>query len=243
MLKQLWEVAKTVIIASFRKSIIFASWLIMMPLLLGAWLFEISNPGFQSGFIVDAGSSLMSVLAVILLMILAFEHLYWAKEQNTPWFFMTRLKSKIILIAGKYCGISLVCLLSIVCFALLLFLIVGFTSGSWFILPFKIALMVWAEYSLLLSVLVLFSSFWGKMLSIGLMVPVFFIAHYISYLKIFIPNAVAELVMAFMPNVEIFNAVISDGSWSTIGLALLYSWLMSAFYIVLAGCRLRSMDL
>lgn len=243
MLKQLWEVAATVVVASYRKNILVASWLIMLPLLLAAWLFEVHNPGFQTGFIIDAGSSLMSILSVILLVILGFEHIFWAQEQSSSWFFFCRLKSKVLLPAGKFLGISLVCLFSLLVFALLLFLLVGFTTEVWLVLPFKIAFMVWAEYSLLLSLLVLFSVFFSRMMSMGLMIPLFFIAHSAEYIKHFLPNAVAEIVLAFIPNVEIFGSVIENGGWAAFLLALLYSWLMSSFYIILSGARLRSMDL
>ncbi len=243
MLNQLWEVAKTVIIASFRKNIIFASWLIMLPLLLAAWLFEASNPGFQSGFVLDSGSGLMAVLSVILLGVLSFEHLFWPGEQPTPWFFFSRLKSRIIFPAGKFVGISIVLLSTLIDFAIMLFLLVGFTSGTWMILPFKMAIMVWAEYSLLLSVFVLLTNFLSRLMSVGMMIPVFFIAYSAQFIKGFLPRAVAEIVLAFIPNAGIFDAVIESSDWFAFFAAILYSIIMSAFYIILAGYRLRSIDL
>ena len=243
MLRQLWEVAKTVIIASFRKNIIFASWLIMLPLLLAAWLFEKSNPGFQSGFILDSGSGLMAVISMILLGVLGFEHLFWPGEQSTPWFYFSRLKSRIIFLAGKFVGISIVLLSILIDFAIMMFLLVGLTSGIWMILPFKIAIMVWAEYSLLFSVFAFLTTFLSRLMSVGMMIPVFFIAYSTSYLKIILPNAVAEVVLAFIPNAGIFDAVIESADCFAFFAAILYSIIMSGFYIILAGYRLRSIDL
>lgn len=243
MMTQLWEVAKTVIVASFRKNLLVASWLIMLPLGLAAWLFEISNPGFQSGFIADAGSCLMSVFSVILLLVMTLDHLFWPKEQSTTWFFLSRLKSRILLPAGKYLGISIILLFAQLNFAALLFFIIGLTTGHWLVLPFILAVMNWAEYSLLLSVLVLFSTFFSRLMSIGMMIPVFFMAHSMDYIKSMLPNAVGEVVSAFMPNLSLFASVIESNSYIAFTLAIIYSLFMSSFYIALAGCRLRSMDL
>lgn len=243
MLRQLWEVAKTVIIASYRKNIIFASWLVMLPLLLAAWLFEKANPGFQSGFILDSGSGLMAIASIILLGVLGFEHLFWPGEQPTPWFYFSRLNSRIIFPAGKFVGISIVLLSILIDFAIMLFLLVGLTSDTWMILPFKMAVMVWAEYSLLFSVFVFLTTFLSRLMSVGMMIPVFFTAYSTSYLKTFLPNAVAEVVLAFIPNAGVFDAVIESADLFAFFAAILYSIIMSIFYIVLAGYSLRSIDL
>ena len=81
MLKQTIEVAKIVITSSLRKKIVTASLLIMIPLLLAAWLFEASNPGFQTGFILDAGGGLMSLLAIIIILIF-FRFLFFEIQIN-----------------------------------------------------------------------------------------------------------------------------------------------------------------
>ena len=102
MLNQIYEIAKIVYTDSLRKNLIIASILIMLPLLIAAWLFETSNTGFQTGFILDAGSGLMSFLSIIVIAVLSFEQLFWAKEQQTPWFYFSRLKSRILFPIGKY---------------------------------------------------------------------------------------------------------------------------------------------
>ena len=106
MLNQIYEIAKIVFTASLRKNLILASILIMLPLLLAFWIFESSNPGFQTGFVLDAGSGLMSFLSIIIISVLAFEQLFWASEQQTPWFYFCRLKSRILFPIGKFLGIS-----------------------------------------------------------------------------------------------------------------------------------------
>lgn len=243
MLRQIFEIAKTVVIASFRKNLLIASWLIMLPLLLAAWLFETSNPGFQSGFILDAGGGLMAILSVVLLAVLAFEHLFWPVEQPAPWFFFSRLKSRAIYLAGKFIGISFILFSSLLDFSLLLFLIIGITSGTWLVLPFKIALMVWAEYSLLLAVFVLLSTFLSRLMSVGMMIPVFFVAHSINYLKTGFANPLTDILLSILPNAGLFQNVIENGDWLNLLTATGYSILLSAFYIALSGIVLNRRDL
>ena len=80
-------------------------------------------------------------------------------------------------------------------------------------------------------------------MSVGMMIPVFFTAYSTSYLKTFLPNAVAEVVLAFIPNAGVFDAVIESADLFAFFAAILYSIIMSIFYIVLAGYSLRSIDL
>ena len=243
MLKQLFEIAKTVIVASLRKNLILAVYLIMLPLVLAAWLFEVNNIGFQTGFIIDAGHSLFSFLSIILLAVLSFEHLFCPKEQQTPWFYFSRLKYKILFPAGKFIGISLVLLSVLIDFSILLILLLGFTSDAWLIEPIKIAFMVWAEYSLMLAVFAFLLSFLSRLMSVGLIVSVFFVAHSAPFWESILPTWLAEPISIVFPNASVFDLALESGSITNILLALLYSVFMSAFYISLSGFILRNRDL
>ena len=243
MLKQIFEIAKVVVVSSLRKSIITASLLIMFPLLLAAWLFESSNPGFQSGFILDAGGGLMVFLAVIILGVLSFEHLFWPSEQKTPWFYFCRKDSRILFPLGKFFGIGFVLAVILFVFALLLTLLVYFTSGSLIFASFKVAFAVWAEYCLFLSVFVFFSTFLSRLMSVGMLLPFFFIAHSLTYLKSLLNFWVGEVLFIAFPDAAIFNAVVEEGSAGSILGIFIYSILMSLFYIILASLVLRQKDL
>lgn len=243
MFRQLVETAKIVIIASLRKNLIVASWLIMLPLLLAAWLFERSNPGFQTGFVLDAGAWLMSLFAVILLSALCFEHLFWPAEQSAPWFYFSRLKSGTTFLSGKFLGISFILASLLFDFALLLTFVIGLTSEVWLAEPLKIAVMVWAEYSLLLSVLVLLSTFFTRLMSVGMLLPIFFIAKSANFLSLYLPNWLAEILLLFLPNLNIFETALKHGSLGLMLMAVAYALLMSVFYLALAGISLRRRDL
>lgn len=243
MLKQTFEVAKIVITSSLRKKIVTASLLIMIPLLLAAWLFEASNPGFQTGFILDAGGGLMSLLAIIIILILSFEHLFWLEEERTPWFYFSRLKSRVIFPIGKFLGISLVFGIILAVFAILLTLLIYFTSGVCIFSSIKISFMVWAEYNVFLSILVLFSTFFSKFMSVGMMLPVFFLANSIQYLKSLTANQLLKILMIVLPDVRVFYEATESGEINKILLAFLYSIFISSFYLTLAALILRRKDL
>jgi hypothetical protein len=243
MFKQTYELARLVIISSLRRNIILASFLIMLPLILAAWLFEISNTGFQSGFILDAGSGLMTLFAVLLLGVLGFEHLFWVNEQPTPWFLFSRIRSRIIFPLGKFCGISLVLISVLIVFALLLSLLIYLTSGSFILSPFRVAFIVWAEYSVFLSVFIFFSTFLSRLMTVGMIIPFVFIANSASFLKTFFPNWLGELLLIVIPDAGIFEAVIETEEIFSLFLVLAYSIFISLFYITLAGFVLRKKDL
>jgi hypothetical protein len=243
VLNQIYEIAKIVYTDSLRKNLIIASILIMLPLLIAAWLFEASNPGFQTGFILDAGSGLMSFLSIIVVAVLSFEQLFWAKEQQTPWFYFSRLKSRILFPIGKYLGICSVLGTILLVFSILLSLIIFFTSGSYLFAPIKIAFILWAEYSLLLSVLILFSTFLSKLMSVGMMITVFFIAQSTQFFRGTLPNWLSEILLTLLPNTIIFEAAIDSNDITPIFLTFLYALFMSAFYITLSGWVLKRKDL
>ena len=215
----------------------------MFPLLLGAWLFEASNTGFQTGFLIDAGTGLMSLLSIITLCVLSFEHLFWKVDQQTPWFYFSRLKSRTSFLIGKYLGINFVLCLELIVFALLLSLIIFVTTRSMVLLPFKIAFIIWLEYSLLLSIFTLLSTFLSKLMSVGMMLPIFFISYSIPYLKSLMPNWFGEIILSLLPNSNLFEFAIENNEISYLILILLYSIFMSSFYITLAGLVLRHKDL
>ena len=243
MLNQIYEIAKILFTASLRKKLILASILIILPLLFAFWIFETSNPGFQSGFVLDAGSGIMSFLSIIIISVLAFEQLFWVSEQQTPWFYFCRLKSRILFPIGKFLGISSVLGIILLVFATLLFLLIGFTSDSFISLPFKIAFMVWAEYSLFLSIIVLFSTFLTKLMSVGMIITVFFISQSASYLRNMFPGWLSEILLLFFPDAGIFETAIESNDIAAIFLAFIYSVFMSSFYITLAGWVLNRKDL
>lgn len=243
MLNQIFETAKVVFTASLRKNLIIASLLIMAPLLFSAWLFETSNPGFQTGFILDAGSGLMSLLAIIVIAILGFDQLFWVCEQPTPWFYFSRLKSRILFPIGKFLGISFVLGIILLAFSFLLSLLIYFTSGSLILLPFKIAFIVWSEYSLLLSVLILFSTFLSKLMAVGMMITVYFIAQSSAFLLNSLPKWFAEILLTVLPSANLFEAAIESDQLTVLLFVFLYALFMSAFYITLAGWVLKRKDL
>ena len=243
MLKQVYEIARVVVVSSLRKNIITASLLIMLPLLLAAWLFEVSNPGFQSGFVLDIGSGLMAFLAVIVIGTLSFEHLFWPSEQTTPWFYFSRKNSKIFFTLGKFCGISFVLAIVLATFSLLLSLLIYFTSGSFLLASFKAAFSIWLQYSVFFSVFVFFSTFLSRLMSVGMMLPFFFMAHSLSYLKTNLNYWAAEALSVFFPDAELFDILIEQGNLYVFLMMLVYSLFVSLFYITLASLVLRQKDL
>ena len=243
MFKQVYEIAKVVVVSSLRKNIVTASLLIMLPLFLAAWLFEVSNPGFQSGFVLDVGSGLMAFLAVVIFGTLSFEHLFWPSEQTTPWFYFSRQNSRILFPLGKFCGVSFVLVLVLAVFSLLLSLLVYLTSGSFIFSPFKAAFAIWLEYSVFFSVFVFFSTFLSRLMSVGMMLPFFFMAHSLSYIKTSFNYWAAEIFSAFLPDAELFDILIEQGNLYSFLMISVYSLFISMFYITLAGLVLRQKDL
>mgnify|MGYP006916091196 CR=1 FL=1 len=243
MFKQAYEIARVVVVSSLRKNLIIASLLIILPLLLAAWLFEVSNPGFQSGFVLDIGGGIMTFLSVVIIGILGFEHLFWPVEQPTPWFYFCRRDSRILFPLGKFCGVSFVLAVILIVFSLLLSLLIYFTSGSFLLSSFKVAFAIWLEYSVYFSVFVFFSTFLSRLMSVGMMLPFFFVAHSLTFLKKNLNYWVAEVVFASFPDAELFDTLIESRDAYGFMLILIYSLFVSLFYITLSGMVLRHKDL
>ena len=243
MFRQILEVAKIVVISSFRRKLIIASLLIIFPLLLAAWLFEVSNPGFQSGFILDVGSGIMSLLSAIIILVLSFENLFWPVEQSTPWFYFSRLRSRLVFLLGKFIGIIFVLGFVLFLFASLFASLIFFTSGSFLFLPFTIAFTIWNEFSIYLSVFFFFSTFLSKLMTVGMMLPFVFISYSVNYIKVSFNNIFSQLLLIVFPDVAIFNSYMESNQLLYLVLILGYSIFMSLFYLFLAGFIIRQKDL
>jgi hypothetical protein len=108
---------------------------------------------------------------------------------------------------------------------------------------FKAAFSVWLEYSVFFSVFVFFSTFLSRLMSVGMMLPFFFMAHSLSYIKTLLNYWAAEILLIFFPDAELFDVLIESGDVYSFLLLSAYSVFICLFYITLAGLVLRQKDL
>lgn len=250
-MKQLLTIARLVFIKAWRSNLILALLLIMLPLVLAAWSFEAANPGFQTGFLTDIGGSIMSLFAGMLLVILGFDHLFWACEQNTPWFYLSRVGNRCVFPGGKFAGIAGVLFVALAAAGTIFTLFLRLNTGLWFVAPITLALMIFCEFSLLGAVLTLLATFTSRLMAFAALLIVFVTGHNLEAIRTTVAaygssvlSVGVEIFLALLPDFALFRiAWFADFHPAQLLLAVLYSLLMVAFYLFAAGMVLQRKDL
>lgn len=250
-MNQILIVAELVIKKALRGKILPALLLLMLPFLVAAWGFEAGNPGFQSGFAVDLGGSLLAVFAAILLVSLASEHFYWADGQNAPWFYLTRIADRTNFIAGKFAGVTAVLFFAMLLGAVVILLALGSSSGIWPLEILSTAFMIFLEISVLGAVLAFLSIICSRILAAGSLLLVYVAGNALETIRITVETSgskllttLVEFLLVFVPDLSLFRfARIAPLQLPEIALVSLYALMMISVYLILAGMFMRRQDL
>lgn len=250
-MKQLLTIARLVFVKAWRSHLVYALLLIMLPILLAAWSFEVANPGFQTGFLTDVGGSVMSLFAGMLMVVLGFDHLFWAREQNTPWFYLSRAGNRCIFPGGKFAGITSILFIALLGVALTFTLFLRYNTGLWFMAPGIMALMIFFEFSLLGAALTLLATFASRLLAFGALLIIFVAGHNLDAVRTTVEsygspvlNVVTEILLVLLPDFALFRTVwFADIQPLKLLLVSLYCLLMVSSYLFAAGMVLQRKDL
>ncbi len=249
-MKQILTIGRLVFLKAWRSNFMLALLLLMLPLFYAAWLFETSNPGFQTGFLADIGGSLMSFLSGVLILILGIEHFYWPVEQRLPWFFLSRLRDRRIFVIGKFLGVALVLFFSLLVTGVGLVFLLRMSEGEWFFSLLFTALLVFFEYAMFAAVFQLFAVFMTRLSAFGSLLLVYFAGHNCNLL-LSLSEAYGRLtalptafMLAFLPDTGLFR----DNWFAVPSLATVlgitsYALLQTFFYLLCAGMILQKKDL
>lgn len=250
-MNQILIVAELVVKKALRGKILWALLLLTLPFLVAVWGFEAGNPGFQSGFVVDLGGSMLSVFTAILLLILASEHFYWADGQNAPWFYLIRIGNRTHFIAGKFAGVTAVLFFALLLAALAMLLAFGLSSGVWPLEILSTAFMIFLEISVLGAVLALLSIICSRILAVGSLLLVYVAGNGLETIRTTVDaldskvlTTLAELLLVFVPDFSLFRfARLAQLQLTEIAMISFYALMMVAVYLIIAGMVMRRQDL
>lgn len=250
-MRQLLTIAKLVFIKVWRNHLIPALFLIMLPLLLAAWSFESANPGFQTGFLADLGGGLMSLFAGLLVIIIGYDHLFWACEQNTPWFYLSRTGNRALFAGGRFAGTAGVLFVALALAAAIFTLFLRLNTGVWLILPSVLAVLVFCEFALLGSVITLLAAFMTRLPALGVILVIYAVGHNSDAIRMAAENHSSPLLnlaltvaLAIIPDFSLFrSAWFVEPQAVELMLAALYAAGQAMFYLVAAGIVLQRRDL
>ena len=242
-MKQILVQARLFLVGTMRSSLLYSFIIVAFPLFLAAYFFDMTNPGFQTLFIKDIVASILSVFSMVIVVLLAFESIFWKDGKNKGWFLLSRVKSRLNLYVGQALGlmISVLVILGSISFCYLI--ILRFTHGVWF---WELIAAVWllsVEAALAMSLLSLLATMFSRFLSLS----IFFLLYLVSITQL-LPSfmishgnssfmAVLAFVLSVLPDFNMFSLndiVFSAGNLSQLLFSTLYAVFLSGFYLLLA---------
>lgn len=250
-MSQILIIAELVLLKALRGKLLLAMLLLLIPFLVAAWGFEVNNIGFQSGFAVDLGGSLLAVFAAILMLIMASEHFFWSDGQAVPWFYLTRIGDRTRFIAGRFIGVAGVLFLGLLLASLALLLVFGLSSGVW---PCEIllsAFMVFLEFSLLGAALALLALFCSRIMATGSLLFIYVVGHNLEMVRAAVDSyasriltTLLEICLTAVPDFSLFRyARLASLQLTEVVMVTVYALLMISVYLVMAGMLMRRKDL
>lgn len=244
-------IAKLILIKAWRRHLVSSLVLLLTPALIAAWGFEAANPGFQTGFIKDMAGMFMSFFAALLLLVLAYDHCHWPDDNNPPWFYMSRCKSRSELTVGRFGGICSAIFAGLAVIATTFLLFMRLVSGFWFFELYIIAVLKFMQFMLLTAMVIMFSQLMSKLLSLGAIILIW-VAGISSDLIRQVLEAenlhplIFEPLLALLPDLTLFNTstlIFEPALLLFLLAALIYSLFMSGFYLMLADMLFIRRDL
>ncbi|MGM0600397.1 MAG: hypothetical protein ACQETH_11360 [Candidatus Rifleibacteriota bacterium] len=242
-MRQILVQARLFLVATFRSSLLYSFLIVAFPLFFAAYLFDITNPGFQTLFIKDIVASILSVFSMVIVILLAFEAILWKDGKNKGWFLLSRIKNRLNLFVGQTLGMMLSVLFILGTITFFYLIILRFTHGVWF---WELIAAVWLlglEAALAMSLLNLLATMCSRFLSLS----VFFLLYLVSITQLlpsFMLNhgnssamAVLAFILSVLPDFNMFSLneiVFATESFSQIVFSTIYAFFMSGFYLLLA---------
>lgn len=250
LMNQILLVAELVLVKAWRQRIFSAVLLLMIPFLVAAWMFEVTNPGFQSGLSADLGGSLLAVFAAVLLLLLASEHFFWVSDTEPPWFYLTRIKSRTAFFCGRFVGVTAVLFVSLLIASLAMLAVFRFSSGIWNVAVFQVSYMVFLEFAAIGAVLSFMAGIFSRLLSAGLTLLIFVVGHSLDSIRQTIDSAgsatlsfFSEIILVAVPDLSLFRyARLSGLNTHAIMLVTLYAVMIMAAWLVVSGISLHRRD-
>jgi len=250
LMNQILLVAELVIVRAWRRRIFAAVFLLMIPFLVAAWMFEATNPGFQSGLSADLGGSLLAVFSAVLLLLLASEHFFWAGDSEPPWFYLTRINSRTAFFCGRFAGVATVLFVSLLIASLAMLAVFRLSSGLWNIAILPVAYMVFLEFAAIGAVLSFMAGMFSRLLSAGLCLLIFAAGHSLDSIRQMVDSAgsaslslLSEVILVAVPDLSLFRyARLAGLTTHEIMLVTLYAVLMMAAWLIVSGICLHRRD-
>lgn len=240
-------IAELFILKALRGRFLPALAIIFLPFLIAAWVFEVSNPGFQTTFAADAGSSLMWLFSALTVAFLASESFLWKDSENIPWFFLTRSGDVSHLITGNFAGLTAILFFVLILAATAFLLLFRVASGVWSFTLFAAAFMIFLELTVLAAVLVFLAAILSRVMAAGCMILLIFLGHSLESLRQAVDASgfpllypVTEFLLVLVPDLELFKFARFAGlQVSDLMIITLYAALMTAAYLSAAAIFMR----
>jgi hypothetical protein len=186
--------------------------IIWIPVVLLAYLFDRANPGFQTIFIKDIGINLLNLCALLMTIFLAGENLLWRDSIGKKWFFTSRIKDKLHLLAGYQAGIAISLFAALTINSAILCIFLRITHGVWFLEIFYAAWLIFLQVALWLALLILLSTFLSKFMTMGMGIIIYAVSStaLMPFFQALQPSDVRGFLLAFflalIPDMRMFSS-------------------------------------
>ncbi|MEO0263602.1 MAG: ABC transporter permease subunit [candidate division WOR-3 bacterium] len=197
---------------SVRQKIFFILLIFGFTLLLTSFFLYPLSVGEQSKIIRDFGASAISFFNILLIIIVGSTLIYKEIEKRTIYLVVTTPIEKSEIIIGKFLGLFLIIIINIVTMNIMHQVLIFFTDKKFDPTLFIIFYPFLFECSILISFLILFSTFSSSILSAIIGFLIYIIGHLIESLKLFaeiskikIIKYISYFFYYILPNLENFN--------------------------------------
>jgi hypothetical protein len=244
-------IAELVLLKAVREKLLQAVFLLLLPFLVAAWVFEVNNSGFQTGFAVDMGGTILALFAALMLVVISSDQYLWREGNSTAGFYLSRIGKRDIYLLGKYAGALAVIFIGLASASLALAMVSYAATGAWAWMIFSAAFMVFCEFAVLAAVLAALSIIAGRLAVIGGMVLVYAAGISLEFIRMIIDRCnsavftgICEIFLVFVPDFSLFHhARMFDMQMHERLMVVFYALLMIGIYLLLALMFLRRRDL
>lgn len=211
-MKKILAVALNTFRESVRQKIFFILFIFGFTLLLISFFLYPLSVGEQSKIIRDFGLSAISFFNILLIIIIGSTLIHKEIEKRTIYLVVTTPVEKKEIIIGKFLGLFLLIIINIVIMEIMHQILIFFTDKKFDFSLFIAFFPFLFECSILISFLILFSTFSSSILSAIMGFLIYIIGHFIESLKLFAEISkikIIKLISYFfyyiLPNFENFN--------------------------------------
>ncbi len=223
-MKRIWSVAHNTFIEAIRDRVLFSLILFAFVMILSSLIFASISAEQYNKIVKDLGLTAISLIGIMISIFLGMGLVYKEIEKKTVYNIFSKPIRRYEFILGKYLGLSFTLLVNTAAMAFILFLLVLYTEmrhaglikyyygGHYYAEFFKAVYFEYLEFTVVIGVALVFSSFTTPVMSVLFTFFLFAIGRFSSDIRLLaeqVKNPVVgfltEVIYRIIPNLEKFD--------------------------------------